>query len=343
MHVLPDGAILASGETSGGSPFVVRFLGPSDGDGPGMIGVKYPDVFAMEQDQRAIATVRRIGGRSGSVSVGFRTYLCDIADTGSATAGEDYTPASGRLAWDDGDMAEQQIIVQIAHDGTSEQNEGFCVDLDDVQGGAVVNAGLATVKILADESAFGQFTLELTTPTVRESNSAQLLIHRNLSALGAVSVTLTPKAGTAAADEDFAAGSITLSWASGDSTPISVAIPIRADNQHEDMETFSVELSNPTDGATLGEPSVATITIAADVSNGDDRGGGGGGAMSYFSLLGLAAIRALRLASCRALFGHDALAPVLETRIAFERCECRVSIDGIDIEIRCRIQIQCPE
>lgn len=121
---------------------------------------------------------------------------------------------------------------------------------------------------------------------------ALVSVERNFYASGAVSVTLTPVAGTATAGTDFASEPITVSWADGDSTPISVGIPIHNDTQGENLEAFTVELSNPTGGALLGPQSTATISIAGNAQS--NATGGGGGWFGYVSLLMLGMARLVR-------------------------------------------------
>lgn len=78
---------------------------------------------------------------------------------------------------------------------------------------------------------------------------------------GAVSVNYATQSGSATAGSDFGAVSGTLQWASGDTSAKSFAVPIVDDNLVESSEAFTVMLSSPTGGATLGAPSIATVTI----------------------------------------------------------------------------------
>jgi hypothetical protein len=77
---------------------------------------------------------------------------------------------------------------------------------------------------------------------------------------GAVSVNLATSNGTATAGGDYTATNTTVQFANGE-TQKSVSIPILNDTLTEANETFSIALSNPTGGATLGATSSATATI----------------------------------------------------------------------------------
>ena len=283
MTVLPDGGVLAGG--GGSNPVVVRLLGSGGGSGPGVLGIKTPSVSATEQEQKAIVTVRRTGGKSGNVSVKYQTQT----GGSSATGGLDYTQTEGRLEWADGDVSDRQIVVPIASDSATEEPETFAVSLSDLQGGAGLGTSTSIVEIAADGAPYGQFALEVLTPLINESDgSAQVLVERNFYSSGPVSVTLTPRAGTAQAGSDFASEPITVSWKDGDSAPIPVTIAIRSNGRSENEETFAVTLSDPKGGALIGPRATGTISIAAD-----EQSSGGGGQLGYLSLLLLSVARFL--------------------------------------------------
>lgn len=298
LTVLSDGRVVAAGGDYGSStphPFVVRLLGEGGGDGPGVLGVMHPSIAVKEQSQEAVVTVRRMGGDSGSVSVGYQTLSNRGVGAPPATGGQDYTQVEGRLSWSDGDASDRQIVVPIAsNDNFPEEHERFVVALGDAQGGAGLGTRNATVEILGDGDPFGQFAIEVLTPFVRESESAQVLVHRNFYASGAVSVTLTPMPGTATPGADYAQEPVTVSWADGDSATISVAFTIHNDTSPEKSEAFTVALSNPTGGAIVGPRSTASISIAANDQ--PPPGSSGGGGLGYLSLLMLGAAGLLRSA-----------------------------------------------
>ena len=119
-------------------------------------------------------------------------------------------------------------------------------------------------------------------------------VDRNYYSSGATSVTLTPVAGTAT-NADFTATPITVSWADGDAQPKSVTIPITMDNTAEPTESFTVTLSNATNGALIGPNSVLTVTITDSAPVGAPASGdGGGGALDGFMLALLGVLSWLR-------------------------------------------------
>jgi hypothetical protein len=125
---------------------VVRLLGEGGGDGPGILGVMHVRVNVQEETQQAVVTVRRMGGDSGTVSIGYQT-VSDPAGGLAATGGQDYTQLEGRLTWEDGDATDQEIVVPIADDSIAEEEEQFVIALSDVQGGAGLGTFNATISI----------------------------------------------------------------------------------------------------------------------------------------------------------------------------------------------------
>jgi hypothetical protein len=81
---------------------------------------------------------------------------------------------------------------------------------------------------------------------------------------GAVSVNFATADGTALAGTDYTPQSGTLSWADGDIADKTITIPIVDDQLFEPSEIFSVALSAPSGGATLGVPATEAITIIDD-------------------------------------------------------------------------------
>jgi uncharacterized delta-60 repeat protein len=305
LSVLADGRILAAGgewPASGGrqQPLLVRLVGTGGTAGPGIIGVTNSLVGVKEQDKTAVMTVRRTGGAAGAVSVAYQTADYKAADAASAISGTDYTPVSGRLTWADGDRSDRQITVPIITDvapGKVEEVERFNVTLSDPKGGAEIGTQDGVVEIAADGDPVGQFGFADSALSVSEADgSVQVTVNRNYYSKGAVSVTLTPIAGSAPTSE-FGAAPITLSWADGDQGSQTANIPIVNEKVAKASETFTVDLSNPTNGALIGPHSHLTVTINYDYQPPPPAAapsGGGGGVFDWLTLLCLSGVRCLR-------------------------------------------------
>lgn len=93
-------------------------------------------------------------------------------------------------------------------------------------------------------------------------------VSRLVGSKGAITVDYTTASGTATSGSDFTATSGTLSWADADSADKTISIPILDDTLPEGPETFTLNLSNPGGGATLGTYPTVTITISANDSPG---------------------------------------------------------------------------
>lgn len=81
---------------------------------------------------------------------------------------------------------------------------------------------------------------------------------------GLVSCDWAATAGSASAGADFAAGSGTLYWPTGDSGSHTFEVTILDDGTDEGDETIHVALSNPSGGAELASPTSAILTIVDD-------------------------------------------------------------------------------
>jgi len=297
MYLRPNGDVIVGGSRDG-RPYAARLVGGDGRDGPGVLGLARYN-FATAEAEQAVVTVRRIGGKAGSVSVAYAT-----SDGGDATAGDDFTAVSGRLEWADGDASDKQILVPIAQDaGVPEEIESFGVELSDAQGGAGLGTLATNVAIASDGSPNG--LLAVYGGWIPEDiGTLEVTIERRYYTTGAVTVTVTPIAGTAAAGEDFTGEPVTVSWADGEGGVKYAAIAITDDSTQEPLESFSVELSSATGGALIGPSSVATFEIGeSDMPEPplepSSDGGGGGGRIGLLSLLLVGLVR-LRRRNARA-------------------------------------------
>ena len=93
--------------------------------------------------------------------------------------------------------------------------------------------------------------------------SVTILVSRTGKTEDAVSVQYATSDGTATAGTDFSAVFGTLMFAANE-TSKTFTVPIQDDTLAEGDETFSVTLSNPGGGGTLGSPSAAVVTIRED-------------------------------------------------------------------------------
>jgi hypothetical protein len=231
----------------------------ADDDPPGVIGFKSLRYDVDETDGLATVTVERLDGVGGAVSVDYAT-----AD-GSASAGSDYTAASGTLNWGDGDSADKTFTVPVNWDGRGEGPESLSLALTNPGGGSELGSSASAVLRIADDGASGALAMSSNAYSVRESDGiVTITVSRPGGSLGGpVAVGYATTDGTAAAGSDYTAVSGTLAFAPGEATK-TFTVPVTSDFGVEADETFQVALSNATGGANVGSPAGATVTIAND-------------------------------------------------------------------------------
>jgi hypothetical protein len=92
------------------------------------------------------------------------------------------------------------------------------------------------------------------------AESLRLTVRRVDGSQGPVSVRFTTADGTARAGEDFEFTAGELDFDPGQ-TERTIVVPLLPGRDDEEDETFTIRLSAPTGGATLGTPSTVTVTI----------------------------------------------------------------------------------
>ena len=214
-----------------------------------------------EGNVTAQITVTRTSGADGAVSVSYST------SNGTASAGSDYTAASGTLSWANGDGAPKTFQVTIQDDAAVEGNESLALALTNATGGATLGSqATATLTIADNDSAPvaqpGTVQFGAASASVDENGgSVTLTLTRTNGADGAISVSVASGGGSAAAGTDYTAVSQTVSWSNGDSAAKNVVLTIADDSTDEPNETVIVTVSNATGGATIGAAASATVTI----------------------------------------------------------------------------------
>ncbi len=104
-----------------------------------------------------------------------------------------------------------------------------------------------------------------TTSVFENAGSLTVSVERGDGSNGAVAVSYATVAesgaGKATAGTDYTATSGTLNWANGETGAKTFNVPIVNDGVSEGAETFLIQISAPTNGATLGTITSMTVTI----------------------------------------------------------------------------------
>ena len=230
-----------------------------DNDNPGVISMSLTSVSVSESATTLNITATRTVASVGAVSVSFATA------NGTASAGTDYTAASGTLNWASGETGAKTIAITILDDAIEEVDESFTVTLSNPTGGATLGAATTTVTIEDNDANPGILRFTVASRQVSEAlGTVQIDVDRFGGSLGEVTIDYTTADGTATAGSDYTSTSGTLTWVDGERSTRSFSVPIVNDTAQEGDEFFTLTLSNPTGGAVLGTPSTETVTIQND-------------------------------------------------------------------------------
>jgi hypothetical protein len=204
--------------------------------------------------RNAVFTIRLSGPAPGPVSVQWATV------EGTALAGSDFVAGSGTVAFAAGTTS-RTVAVAVKGDTLVEPNETFQIKLSSPVG-ATLDDALGTATITSDDGG-GTVRFNLANYPRKEDAGTVALAVQRTSSTGVASVKYATTAGTATAGSDFATTSGTLTFADG-AKSATLSIALTADRNIEPDETFTVALSEPTNGLALGTPASATVTIQND-------------------------------------------------------------------------------
>jgi len=231
----------------------------------------------------SIASASRLEGNSGTSPLSFTVSLSAPAPAdftvpfstanGTATAGVDYTAASGNLSFLAGETT-KTISVDIIGDTAVEANETFFVDLGTPSTGAVqLLTSRATGTISNDDNV--QISIN-DVSALESAGTFVFTVSLNVASTSSVSVRYATANGTAKSgrNADYLATSGTLTFSPGQSTK-TISVTVLNDTLVEPNETFFVNLSSPS-GAVIADGS-GTGTI----ENNDGLGGAGGFSPSF--------------------------------------------------------------
>ena len=215
---------------------------------PGSISVS--DISITEGNsgsQTANFTVTRSGG-TAAFNVNFAT-----ADN-TATAGSDYVATSGTLSFGNG-VNSRTVSVTINGDTTFESSESFFLNLSGATGGATITDPQAIGTILNDDPGASSGSLTINDVSVVEGNNGTTAATFTITRTGgtaAFAVNYATADGTAASGSDYVAMSGTLSFATGVNTQ-TITVTVNGNTVFEPNETFFVNLSAATNGATISD------------------------------------------------------------------------------------------
>lgn len=211
-------------------------------------------------------TVTRGGSLTGDTSA---TWSVAPTSTTPASA-SDFTGGafpSGTVAFAAGESV-KTVTVNVVADLSVEGSESFAVSIGGVSGGTTVLNNVAVGTIQNDDSAF---TISASQSTKAEGNSGTtnfgFVVTRTGSTAAAQAVSWSVGGANVTA-ADFAGNVLptgTVNFGVGESIK-TIQIGVAGDTAVEADESFSVTLSNPTGGATIGTATASTIIANDDAA-----------------------------------------------------------------------------
>jgi probable HAF family extracellular repeat protein len=208
----------------------------------------------------AVFTVTRSGPTDMTTTVNYSTTTNIVGAGALATAGSDFTTASGTLTFAPGETT-HTITVWVIGDTALEPDETFGVTLSNPVNG-IISGGLGLGTILNDDVLPA---LAISDVTQVEGNSGTTYFVFTVSLSSAfnqnVSVHYSTADGTATSSsksKDYQAASGTLTFAPGETTK-TIRIAVYGDSQKEANETFFVNLSGAVNASILDGQGLGTI------------------------------------------------------------------------------------
>jgi uncharacterized delta-60 repeat protein len=201
----------------------------------------------------------RTGSTAGSCTVNFLTDT----NASSATPGVDYWPTNEIVTFNPGD-SKVAALVPIINNNIPEGNQTVALLLTSAAGATLASPSNSTLTINDTVNAPGQLMFATNSYTITKSDTTlNLTVRRVSGTAGSVSVHYTTVAGTAIPGVNYISADNTLTIDDG-YTSGTIPITIKQNGLVQGPVTFSVVLSNPSSGATLGQPTTAVVTIMED-------------------------------------------------------------------------------
>jgi hypothetical protein len=109
-------------------------------------------------------------------------------------------------------------------------------------------------------SGSGSFKFSSSTYAATESSGKAYISIMRIGNVTPASVNFSTNGGSALSGTDYTVTSATLNFAAGETVKV-IALPILSDSISDGGETVILQLSSPTNGVTLTDPSNSTLTI----------------------------------------------------------------------------------
>lgn len=210
-------------------------------------------------------TVTRTVGSKGTLNV-----RC-VTTNGTAISGTDYIGFTNILTWNSGDVTPRTITIPLLNNGSVGVSKYFGVNLSNPTNSAVstpslfaANGTTNAVVTINNDNSYGTFQFSAPSYVANENGGySTITVIRTSSTNGSASVQFATTDNTAFAGTNYTATSGTLIFAPGQ-LAASFNVPILDDGVMDPPPSaffFTVALSNPSSGASLGSPTVVSNYI----------------------------------------------------------------------------------
>ena len=241
---------------------VLRIINPNF---QGFIGLGASNYSANLSAGSVTFTVGRSVGSKGSLTVQYATT------NGSAVSGTDFVGATNTVRWDDKDVSTKTVTIPLLNSGVVGTNRQFGLQLFNATLNGVSTPALfgpnsitnAVVTIVNDNS-YGTFQFSSSSYVANEDGGySTITVVRTGATNGTATVHYATADATAFAGTNYIATSNTLAFLPGQ-LAASFNVAITNDGVANPPPAgfyFTISLSNPSAGAFLGSPIVATNHI----------------------------------------------------------------------------------
>lgn len=238
----------------GSEAFAARITNPSPGS---VLGTATSTITIADNDAAprfAISDVTVAEGGSKTLTVSkigstHQTHSVSYATETNTASQSDFVPASGTLSFGPSETS-KTITVVAANDDVYEINEYFYVNLSAANNGATISDSRGVVTITSDDSPP---VLSIEDASVSEGGTLRFKVNKSKSSDVSHSVSYTTVyIGGAKANEDYIEKTGTLTIPGGASSGFIDIVTVE-DSYYENNESLVVNISAPTNNATLGD------------------------------------------------------------------------------------------
>ncbi len=268
------GAALAAGDFDGNGTDDLAVGMPGEGLGSQALAGATTVLYGLDRAIDAFGTVRFSSALTVPELPGNRIVLlireggavlpASVSHSrtgGSATPDTDFNYTPGVESWRAGDLGPELTAVQILGDTLDENNETIVLALSNPSAGLAIGSPSTLTLTIVDDDEGGVVQFQGPVQVLREdAGSATVVVTRAAGAASNVTVQFATASGSATSGTDFAATSGTLTFAADETSQV-ITVPLQDDNEAEPAEAFTVTLTNPGGGATLGTFTVTQVVI----------------------------------------------------------------------------------